>query len=124
MKLLLLHEKQTYMFICYRFQTFCNMKKNIVVSLVAAIIFFCLKIISKFILLFHEKRRDVYFSYLFFQIATPYILYIFLFQQCKKTSRSAVSNFIQNCVAWKHSLPGTLIIAFVVGLDPDDEIFR
>lgn len=62
--------------------SFSNMlqyeKKNIVVSLVAAIIFFCLKIISKFILLFHEKRKDVYFSYLFFQIATPYI-YIFSF---------------------------------------------
>ena len=62
--------------------SFSNMlqyeNKNIVVSLVAAIIFFCLKIISKFILLFHEKRKDVYFSYLFFQIATPYI-YIFSF---------------------------------------------
>ena len=107
--------------------SFTNMlqyeKKNIVVSLAAAIIFFCLKLSLNLFCSLMRKEKMYIFIFIFSNCNALY-LYIFLFQQCKKTSRSAISNFIQNCVAWKHSLPGTLIISFVVGLDPDDEIFR
>ena len=89
-KLFSLHEKHTYMFICYRFQTCCNIKIYIyIVTLAAVIIFFFLKIIS----LIHSVntsfmgKEKVYTFHIYFLITTLYICICFLFFNNAKRPR-------------------------------------
>ena len=77
-----------------------------IVTLAAVIIFFFLKIISLIQHLFHGKRKGVYFSYLFFDYNALYMYMFPFFQQCKKTARSAISNFTQSYVIWSSHFQG------------------
>ena len=87
----------------------CNVKNIYIVTLAAVIIFFFLKIIS----LIHSvnssfmgKEKGVYFPYLFFDCNALYMYMFPFFQQCKKTARSAISNFTQIYVIWSSHFQG------------------
>ena len=102
-KLFSLHEKHIYMFICYRFQTCCNIKIYIYCNFGGSYYIFLFEdyLFNSFRQhLFHGKRKGVYFSYLFFDYNALYMYMFPFFQQCKKTARSAISNFTQSYVIW------------------------
>ena len=97
------YEKHTYMFICYRFQTCCNIKIYIYCNFGGSYYIFLFEdyLFNSFRQhLFHGKRKGVYFSYLFFDYNALYMYMFPFFQQCKKTARSAISNFTQSYVIW------------------------
>ena len=89
-KLLSLHEKHTYMLICYRFQTCCNMKKIYIASLAAVIIYLFLKKSLYFILstaLSWENKRWLFFILIFSNCNALYMYTCFLFSNTAKGPR-------------------------------------
>ena len=97
-----------------------------IVTLAALIIFFFLKIIS----LIHSVntsfigKEKVYIFHIYFLITTLYICICFLFFNNAKRPRGVPFQILLRVMLLELSLPGIRIIAFVVGLDSDDEILR
>ena len=97
-----------------------------IVTLAAVIIFFFLKIIS----LIHSVntsfmgKEKVYIFHIYFLITTLYICICFLFSTMQKDREECHFKFYSELCYLELSLPGIRIIAFVVGLDSDDEILR
>ena len=99
------------MLICYRLQTCCNIKIYIYCNFGSSYYIFLFEdyLFNSFRQhLFHGKRKGVYFSYLFFDYNALYMYMFPFFQQCKKTARSAISNFTQSYVIWSSHFQGFL----------------
>ena len=97
------------MLICYRLQTCCNIKIYIYCNFGGSYYIFLFEdyLFNSFRQhLFHGKRKGVYFSYLFFDYNALYMYMFPFFQQCKKTARSAISNFTQSYVIWSSHFQG------------------
>ena len=111
-KLLSLHEKHTYILICYRFQTYCNMKKYIYCKFGSSYYIFIFKKISLIYSInssFMGKEKVTIFHAYFFKLQRLIYVYMFpFFQHCKRTAWSAISNLTQNCVVWSTHFQGFL----------------
>ena len=112
------------MLICYRLQTCCNIK----------IYIYCNFGSSYYIFLFEdylfnstplswEKKRCIFFIFIFWLQRFIYV-YVSFFSTMQKDREECHFKFYSELCYLELSLPGILIIAFVVGLDSDDEILR
>ena len=112
------------MLLCYRLQTCCNIK----------IYIYCNFGSSYYIFLFEDylfnstplswgKKRCIFFIFIFWLQRFIYV-YVSFFSTMQKDREESHFKFYSELCYLELSLPGIRIIAFVVGLDSDDEILR